>query len=131
MESEARSSRPEGLFGSIRGVLASATEVLETRLEILSTEIGEERFNLTRMIVVALAALGCFQIGVFLAVLFVVLLVGEGHRLLAIGVAALVLLVAAAIAVWWLRRWLHTRPPLFATTMAELRKDRERLRGDA
>jgi len=29
----------------------------------------------------------------------------------------------------WLRAWLKSRPPMFATTIAELRKDRERLGG--
>jgi uncharacterized membrane protein YqjE len=129
MESEARAPRSEGLFGSIRRVIHSAIGVMQTRLEILSTEIAEERLNLTRLIVVALAVLFCLQAGLFLAVLFVVLVVGDANRLAAIGIAALALLLLAMGGALWLRHWLKTRPPMFATTIAELRKDRDRLRG--
>jgi uncharacterized membrane protein YqjE len=129
METEARPPRHEGLFGSIRRVIRSAIEVLQTRLEILSTEIAEERLNLTRLILVALVVLVCFQVGLFLAVLFVVLVAGEAHRLEAIGIAALALLLLALGGVLWLRHWLKTRRPMFATTIAELKKDRDRMRG--
>jgi len=118
-------------MGSLRGVLYSVLRVVETRLEILSTEIAEERFNLARLIVVALGVLFCLQAGALLGVLFFVLAVGGEHRLAAIGIAALVLLVAAAGGGLWLRSWLKRRPPMFAATMAELRKDGARLRNES
>ena len=114
-------------MGSLRRLGESLIATLETRLELLSTDVAEERFRLIRALVVALAALFCFQAGAILAVLFAVLSVSESHRLLAIGISALVLLLAAGVGAWWLRHWLKTRPPLFATTIAELRKDRERI----
>jgi uncharacterized membrane protein YqjE len=123
--------RAEGLMGSLRGLVRSMLHVVQTRLEILSTEIAEERYNLTRLVVVVLGVLFCLQAGLLLAVLFFVLAVGGENRLAAIGISGLVLLVAAAVGALWLRSWLKHRPPMFATTMAELRKDRDRLRGDS
>ena len=129
MSTNPQASRPEGLIGSIRGLLGNLLGTLQVRLEILSLDITEERFNLARMLIVALSVLFCFQAGVFLAVLFVVLSVADADRLAAIGVAALVLLLMAIVGAVWLWRWLKTRPPLFAGTIAELQKDRDRLGG--
>jgi uncharacterized membrane protein YqjE len=44
------------------------------------------------------------------------------------GVGALVLLLAAGGIGLWLRSWLKRRPPMFGTTIAELRKDRDWIR---
>jgi len=118
-------------MGSLRDLVYSALRLVQTRVEILSNEIAEERFNLTRLIVVLVGVLFCLQAGLLLAVLFFVLAVGDENRLAAIGVASLVLLAAALSGGLWLGWWLKHRPPMFATTMSELRKDRDRLRGDA
>jgi uncharacterized membrane protein YqjE len=118
-----------GLGASLRRLSQSLLGTLQTRFEILSADVGEERFTLMRAVVLALVALSCLQAGIFLAVLFVVLAVGDEHRLIAIGGAAGVLLLAAVAGALWLRHWLRTRPPMFAATIAELRKDRERMGG--
>jgi len=121
----------EGMMGSLHHLGRSLLRVLATRLEILSTEVSEERFNLTKLALVALTVLFCLQVGLMLALLFVVLAIGNENRLAAIGVAALLMLLGALGGVLWLRGWLKRRPPMFGTTIAELRKDRERLRGNA
>jgi uncharacterized membrane protein YqjE len=119
----------EGLAGSARRLGGSLLGVFHTRLEILFTELAEERMRLTRIVMVMLAALFCLQAGILLAVLFAVLAVGQENVLLAIGIAAALLLLAAVGAGLWLRSWLNSRPPMFETTVAELRKDRDRLAG--
>ena len=120
--------RYEGVAGSLCRFLRTLLDMAQTRLEILGTEISEERYNLTRLVVVALAALFCLQTGLMLGVLYVVLAVSPENRLAAIGMAALSLLLAAAVAALWLRAWLKSRPPMFGATIAELRKDRDRLK---
>ncbi len=129
MSQDSESRPDEGLAGSLRRLVGSVLRVLQTRLEILSTEVAEERFNITRALVVAFAVLIFLQAGTLLAVLFAVLVIGRDHWLAAIGIAALVLLLAAGGGLLWLRSWLKSRPPMFATTIAELRKDRDRLAG--
>lgn len=120
-----------GLTGSLHRLGSSLLRTFATRLEILSTEVAEERFNLTKLALIALGVLFCFQVGIIFAVLFVVLAVGEANRLAALGISALVLLLAALGGALWLRGWLKSRPPMFGTTIAELRKDGARIRGDA
>ena len=129
MATDPEPERREGLMGSLRRLGRTLLRVLQTRLEILSTEFAEERINLTRLTLVALTVVFCLQTGLMLAIVFIVLAVSPENRLMAIGVTALALLVGALAGVLWMRAWLKRRPPLFATTIAELRKDRERLGG--
>ena len=129
MEPNSHTHHSDGLVASLRRLANTFLGLVHTRFEILSTELAEERFNLARIALVTLAALFCFQTGVVLAVLFFVLSVSDANRLLAIGIAAGVLLLLALVVALWIRWWLKTRPPMFAATMDELRKDRERLEG--
>src|SRR5262249_33922035 len=117
--------RDEGLEGALRRIARALLDAIATRLEILSTELAEERINLTRLALVALTVLFCLQTGLMLAIVFIVLAVSPDHRLLAIGLTALALLLGALGGVLWMRWWLKHRPGMFATTVAELRKDRD------
>lgn len=121
--------RDEGLLASLHRLGHGTIRALLTRFEILSTEIGEERIHLTKLALVALLVLFCFEVGIIFALLFVVLAVGSENRLAAIGISALALLIGALAGVLWMRAWLKKRPPMFAGTIAELRKDADRLRG--
>jgi len=129
MATESQSPRDDSLSASLHRFVHSLLTTLITRLEILSTELGEERLNLTTLALVALTVLFCLQVGLIFAILFLVLVVSEDHRPLAVGIASLVMLLGAGGGALWLRAWLKSRPPLFATTVAELKKDRERLKG--
>src|SRR5262245_38852834 len=128
MATEPQPPRDEGLMDSLRRAVRSFLAVLFTRLEILSTEVAEERMNLSRLLFVALTVLFCLQVGIIFGLLFFVLAVSPEHRVAAIGVAAGVMLLGALVGGLWLRAWLKSRPPMFAATIAELKKDRERIR---
>jgi len=119
--------RDEGLEGALRRIARALLGAIATRLEILSTELADERVNLTRLTLVALTVLFCLQTGLMLAIVFIVLAVSPDNRLIAIGLTALALLLGSLGGVLWMRWWLKHRPPLFAATVAELRKDRERM----
>jgi uncharacterized membrane protein YqjE len=129
MATDPQPPHDEGLTASLHRVARDVLTSLGTRLEILSTELGEERLNLTTLALVALTVLFCLQVGLTFALLFLVLVVAPEHRPLAVGIAALVMLLGAGGGALWLRGWLRSRPPMFATTVAELRKDRDRLKG--
>jgi uncharacterized membrane protein YqjE len=131
MTTETQAPHDEGLIASLHRLAQTAIHVLVTRFEILSTEIAEERVNLTKLAMVALVVLFCVQAGLILGVLFVVLAVSPENRLMAIGIASLALLAGALGGVLWMRAWLKRRPPMFATTIEELRKDGRRLRRDS
>jgi len=114
-----------GLADAARQVGVSALDLLQTRVEILALDWAEERGNLARLVLVLLSIVACLQLAIVMGLVFLFLVVSEEHRIAVLGSVALALLLAAAGATLWLRRWLRGRPPMFSTTLSELRKDRE------
>lgn len=105
----------------------SLVGIVHTRLELLSTEIAEEREHLISLLVLMLLALFCLGVGVALLAMLIVVAFWESHRLLALGgVTGFFLLTSAGMA-WLALHKSRTRPRLFAASLAELSKDRQRL----
>lgn len=124
---EAESGRATGLLASLRRLLATFAEILHTRLEILSVELEEEGGRLRELFLYALVALFFLGFGLLLLTLFVVVLFWDSHRLPVLaGITALYLVIGVGAALMVLDK-LKARPRLFAATLAELGKDRERL----
>ena len=115
--------------GSLRRLGDSVVGLLETRLQILGVEWAEERANLVRMLIVVFVLLWCLHLSIVLGLVYLLLVVGAENRVTVLGIAALVLLLTAAGITLGLRAWLKRRKPMFSTTLAELRKDREWIRG--
>jgi uncharacterized membrane protein YqjE len=117
-----------GLLQSIKHLARTLLGAAQTRLEILATEIEEERVRLEQMLLVALGAVFCLGMGIVLSVGFIVVFFWDTHRLAAIGLLAAAFLAAAAACGWSLRDKIRTRPKLFAATRGELTKDKDMLR---
>ncbi len=111
----------------MRVLAATLLAIAHTRLELLSTELEEQWEWLTSILVWALVALFCAGIGVALATLFVVVALWDTHRLLALGVLAILFLIGAAISWLVIRRRARAKPRLFAASLAELSKDHKEL----
>jgi len=113
-----------GLFVSLRRLIATALELAQVRLELLGTELEEQKLRILAGLV--WAALGVLLLGVGLALLagFVVLLVGEGYRLHALGVLTLLFLAGGALVLRHAQARLKTPPGVFAASVAELVQDR-------
>jgi uncharacterized membrane protein YqjE len=130
MVSEAQNpgtSRRGGLFDSLKVLTATLIAIAHTRLELLSTDLEEERAWLISLLVWTLVALFCAGVGVLLATLFVVLALWDTHRLLALGIPAIVFLLGAALAWLVVRGKARAKPRLFAASLTELSKDRKEL----
>jgi uncharacterized membrane protein YqjE len=117
-----------GLLQSIKQLAASALAAAQTRLEILATEIEEERLRLEQLLLLALAAAFCLGMAVVLGVAFVVVYFWDTHRLFTIAILAAVFLALAAAFGWILRTKAKARPKPFAVTRGELAKDGAMLR---
>lgn len=116
-----------GLFESLKALSVSLVGIAHTRLELLSTDIAEEREHLITLLFLVQLALFFWGVGILLLALLIVVAFWESHRLLALGgVAGLFLLAAAGIA-WLAVHKTRTRPRLFAASLAELSKDRQHL----
>ncbi len=121
------SGRPGRLFDSVKVLAATLLAIAHTRLELFSTEIEEQRVWLGSMLVWTLVALFCAGVGVVLATLFVVIALWDTHRLLALGIPAILFLLGAALAWLAVLGKARTRPRLFGASLAELSKDRKEL----
>ena len=119
--------RPEGLIGSLRALAATLLAIAQTRLELFSTELEEEWIRLVAILRWALAALFCAALGVVFATLFVVFALWDTHPLLALGVPAALFFIVGVLAWRVVDGKLKSKPRMFATSLAELEKDREEL----
>jgi uncharacterized membrane protein YqjE len=124
---EAGAPRPPGLAGSLARLARTALAVLRTRLEILATEIEEERIRFAGLALMVAGIAFCLQMAVLLFVIFMVVLLWDTHRLVTLGAFSAAFLVGGVGLFLWLRHKLRTRPRLFASTLGELGKDDERL----
>lgn len=108
-------------------MLAGLLEIGQTRLELASTEIEEERLRLAELLLWATIALFFIGLGVVFAALLLVLLVWDGPREWVMGGVTSVFL---GIGVWaglaW-RRKAREKPAFLGTTLAELRRDQAAL----
>lgn len=117
-----------GLLHSIKHLAQTLLSVAQTRLDILATEIEEERVRLEQMLLFALAAAFCLVMGIVLCVAFVIIYFWDTHRLLAAGVLTAGFLGAGGVLGMMLRDMVKTRPKPFAITRGELAKDRAMMR---
>jgi len=128
MSQEAGAPRPPGLVDSLSRLGRTALGVLRTRLEILGTEIEEERIRFARLALAVAAIAFCLQMAVLLFVIFLVVFFWDTHRLVTLGAFAAFFLAAGVVGILVLKRRLARRPKMFASSLGEFLKDEERLK---
>jgi uncharacterized membrane protein YqjE len=122
-----RDPRSSGLLGSIERLVTTFIEVVQTRIELASSELEEERERLQEIVMLGLFAAFLIGLGVVLLTVVIVLIFWDTHRMAVLGgFAAFYLVVGAIVAlrVWYISR---TKSRLFSATLAELEKDKEHL----
>ena len=117
-----------GILHSLKMLGATLASAFHTRVELFVTELEEERERFKQTLVLALLAVFGFAMGVILLTIFVVALFWQNGWIGAIGGLALIYLGVATIAAFKLRAIFLTRSGLFPATLAELAKDRDRLK---
>lgn len=118
---------PGGVLGSLKGWAATLVGVAHTRLEILSTEVEEEKIRLGQLLLSAIAALFFLGLGIVFTAAFLTVLFWETHRLFVLGALALLFLGAGIAAALLLQGKAREKSRLFADSLGELAKDRRRL----
>jgi len=118
-------------FNTLKAPLAALSSALHTRLELFATELEEERERLKQTLVLTLLVYFGLSLGIILLTIFAVVLFWEKGWIIAIGTLALVYLGIGVVAGLALRNRILTRRGLFTATLAELSKDRDRLRSSS
>lgn len=121
------SSSPKFL-DSLRNLTGSVVSMLQTRLELASVELAEERTRLMKVALLACFGLVFFSMALMTFTLLIAILFWETYRWQAIGAIVVFYLLCAAACLVVARNKVRNAPPLFEATLAELDKDREMLR---
>lgn len=126
-ESGPGSARSSGLFVSLRNLAATLVATAQTRLELLSTEIEEERLRLLQILLGSLIALFFSALGMVMLTLFVVAMFWDTHRVLVMILFAVLYLGIGAIFGLVVRSKAREKSRLFSASIAELARDRQQL----
>ncbi len=116
-----------GLMASGKRFLSTLTSIISTRLELLANELQEERLRLTQMLVLGCIALFCLAMTAILMTLFVILAFWEESRLAATGFMLLLYAAIGGFCIISIRQKAKQKRKLFSASIAELKKDRQRL----
>lgn len=127
MSTDAASAGKGGLLESVKTLAGTLLAIGQTRLELLSNELEEERAWLTSMLVWTLIALFCATLAVVLATLLVVVIFWDTYRLLAISMMIALFVAGAGFSWRVVCNMSRSKPRLFSASLAELSKDREQL----
>lgn len=118
------------LLHSLAGLVATLIEIGETRLSLLATELQEEVYRAAGFLLYALSAIFLATIGLVMAAFALVIAFWDSHRLLVSLLVSGGFIAASLIAVLVVVVRLRSRPPILEHTLAELRQDRQALKGE-
>lgn len=122
------SQRPERLAVSLKGFFSSLIELVHVRLELITVEARDEALRLTELLVYGALAIAFLTFGIaFVAVLLTVLL-WDSHRLLALTLFSTLFITLGVLAAVVARARMVEGTRLFASSLDELKRDRDSLR---
>lgn len=115
-----------GLWSSAQNLMSTLVAILQTRVELLATELEEEKRRLLSVMAWGAVAVltGCFGLA-FLAVFVTVVFWDE--RVLVVGVIAALFLAAGGLAWWRAGQLLAASAGLLSASIGELEGDRQAL----
>jgi uncharacterized membrane protein YqjE len=116
------------LLRSLGNVLASLIEVGHTRLELLTLELQAEVRRAAGLLAIGFFTLFCAGMGCLLAGLSLIFAFWDSQRILVSVLVTAFFFLLASLGAWKLSSQLRHKPPMLGDTLAELRKDRDRLR---
>lgn len=120
-------SQSSGLLESLKRLTGTLLAIVQTRLELLSNEIEEERLRVRQMLFYGSVALFLFAMAVMLLTIFVVVLFWDSYRLQVLGGLTVLFFVAGLYFWHTLHNMASARLKLFSASMAELSDDIDRL----
>jgi uncharacterized membrane protein YqjE len=133
MESSTRSTGGpiSRLLQSLGNILASLIDVGQTRVELLTLELQAEIRRVAGLLAIGFFTLFFAGMGCLLAGLTLIFAFWDSQRILVSILVTAFFFLLASLGAWKLARQLRSKPPMLGDTLAELRKDRDRLRSGA
>ena len=116
-----------GLLVSLKRLAGTLLAIIQTRLELLSNEMEEERLRIGQMLLYGSVALFFFGMATVLLTAFVVVVFWDSYRLLVLAGFAGIYLITGLLAWYALRRVAYDKSKLFSASLAELADDRDQM----
>ena len=120
-------SESAGLMESLKRMVGTLLVIFQTRLELLSSELEEERLNIEQMVLYGSIALFFFGLAILLLTIFIVVLLWDSYRLQVLAGFIVIYFVAGLLAWNALRRVANKKSQLFSASLAALADDRDQL----
>ena len=128
-ESEPGAHGGQGLFASLRRMLATLVELVHARLDLAGVELQLEIHRATSVLLWSFAAIVLGTVALVMLAVTVLVAFWETHRLLtAAGIAVVFALASLGVALK-VRQRLRNWPHMFGSTLNELKSDAATLRG--
>jgi uncharacterized membrane protein YqjE len=116
-----------GLLETLGDMAANLVSMAHTRLDLLSTDLEEDRDHLLTLTITALSAVFFLGMAVVLASILLVVIFWDTHRVLILLLLVGAFLAAGAWAARRAKQLARSKPRFFASSLSELHKDREQL----
>ena len=119
--------QPGGLLHSLRGLVTHGLDLLRNRLELLATELEEEKARLLRLLLLGATAFVMLAAGLVFLAIFLTVMFWDEHRLLVLGLMTAGFLGFGMIALLFAVRTARAGSRLFSASLAELAADQSAL----
>jgi uncharacterized membrane protein YqjE len=117
----------QGLLASI-GELASTLLVIgRTRLELLSTDLAEDREHLLLILKLTLISMFCLGVGIIMITVWILMMFWDSHGLIVLGSLAVLFLLIGTLSWRYSLSAAKRKPRMFESSLSELLKDWESL----
>ena len=116
-----------GLFASLRQMVGTLLEIAQVRIELLGTELEQEKLRIFDSLLLAGVGLMLLTVGTLLLCGFLLLLFAEGYRLAALGVLTLAFLAGGVLLMRAGGQRLRAPDGLLGATLSEIAQDRQAL----
>ena len=113
-----------GLLASLREMLGMLLEIAQVRVQLLGTELEQEKLRIFDALLLAAVGLLLLSVGTLLLCGLVLMLFAEGYRLAALAVLTLAFLAGGVLMLRAGGQRLRGPGGMLAGTLAELRQDR-------
>jgi uncharacterized membrane protein YqjE len=117
----------EAMLSSLKNAGSTALEIIQTRLELFSSDIQIGWQRLLSVLVLVIVALFSLLFGLVLLAILIVVLYWDTHRVLVLSLMAGGFLSIGIILALFVRAQMNSMPKLFEASLGELVKDRDHL----
>jgi uncharacterized membrane protein YqjE len=117
----------EAMLSSIKSLGSTALEIIQTRLELFSSDIQIGWQRLLSVLVLVIVALFSVLFGLVLLAILIVVLYWDTHRVLVLSLMASGFVSIGIILALFVRAQINAMPRLFEASLSELVKDRDHL----